>query len=191
MRHGETGQTGFRSTRASKPSGQIVFLLPNPVKVPSSATRPAAGVTCLIAAACRAEVRGAPHYMNDLQNKGLMKWAFCHRLILKSLYFCGQADTKGCARWKRIRPGSADRDAFATVWLTRCGVIYENKYSTGYINVKLKVGGFARAGGLGRPPLRDSGQRFGARLGFTVSGLAWGWRLGGRAWWRGAIGGRG
>src|ERR1700674_4487032 len=103
MRHGETGQTGFRSTGASKPSGQIGFLLPNPVKVPSSATRPAAGVTCL--SLWPAEMKSGkyvhPHYMHDLQNKGPIKWAFCNRLILKSLDFCGQADTKGCARWKK------------------------------------------------------------------------------------------
>src|ERR1700674_4413126 len=81
---------------------------------------------------------------------------------------------------KGIRPGSADRDAFATVWLIRCGVIYRDKYSTGYINVKLNVGGFARAG---RPrKAAPTGFRAAFRCplgiyGFGVGG--WGGGLGG------------
>jgi len=34
----------------------------------------------------------APHYMHDLQNKELTKFAICNRLILRSLHFCGQVE---------------------------------------------------------------------------------------------------
>ncbi len=41
---------------------------------------------------------GAHHYMHDLQNKGLTKFAICNRLILRSLHSCGQVER--CTCWK-------------------------------------------------------------------------------------------
>ncbi len=104
-----------------------------------------------IAVACRDEVRGV------LQNKGLIKWAFCNWLILNNLNFCGQVDTKGCARWKRNSPHEVQtgmHSGLFGLFVAELSTRISTELYGIYINVKLNLGGFARAGGLGRPPHR-------------------------------------